>query len=268
MDSNEMYELLEIPEVVRVCLRNYGNNRTMTVSDELFGRLIHRNEWDEAVKELQGLLGEDPDGIKVLWELLNLACKFTYPEYLKCNISEDIFVDTMKFCTRFLIEYYTNFNSYKFVWAWWFPRQISLSEFRIGALEYEFIDGENSEIAIHIPSDADLSKKSVKKSMKDFEVFRKTYFPKWENVQMTCDSWMMMPQLIELLGVNSNIVAFQSLFEIDSIDYDATWYMGWIYPGHELVNDSLPEGTTLQRRLKKYLLEGNKFGIAKGHLKK
>ncbi|MCM1257748.1 MAG: hypothetical protein NC307_07825 [Roseburia sp.] len=48
---------------------------------------------------------------------------------------------------------------------------------------------------------------------------------------------------------------------------EATWYMGWIYPGYEVVDDKLPEKTLLQRKLKKYLLEGKKFGIAKGHVR-
>ena len=34
-----------------------------------------------------------------------------------------------------------------------------------------------------------------------------------------------------------------------------------------LGNDTLPENTLLQRELKQYLLAGNVFGIAKGHIK-
>lgn len=63
------------------------------------------------------------------------------------------------------------------------------------------------------------------------------------------------------------MLAFQRLFEIDSIDREATWYMGWIYPGYDKVDENLPERTSLQRGLKKFLLDGNKFGIAKGHIR-
>ncbi len=55
--------------------------------------------------------------------------------------------------------------------------------------------------------------------------------------------------------------------EYELIDREAVWYMGWIYPGYDVVDDKLPEKTLLQRELKKYLLEGKKFGIAKGHMK-
>ena len=169
-------------------------------------------------------------------------------------------------CTRFLKEHYDTFGTYRYVWAWWFPRQMSLAEFRIGALEYEFVDGAEREIAVHIPSDADMSAESIKRSLRDFNEFRDKYFEEWKGVKLTCDTWMLMPELQQFLKEDSNIVAFQKLFEIDTIDREATWYMGWIFPGCEKADDNLPEKTLLQRELKKFLLEGNVFGIAKGHI--
>jgi len=267
MENIELFRLLEIPDEVEKKLVNYGSNRNVQISDVVINKILQRSKWDEGIKELQELLDEDTDGIKILWELLNIINNYSYGEYAKRNISNNIFVDTMKFCTRFLHEHYQTFHTYKFVWAWWFPRQISLNEYRIGALEYEFIDVEEREIAIHIPSDANLQKWSVDQSIKNFNDFREKYYPKWKNVKMTCDTWMLMPELKELLGKNSNIVSFQNLFEIDTIDYAATWYMDWIFPGNKNIDELLPERTTLQRNIKKYLLDGKKFGVAKGHLK-
>lgn len=267
MTQLELYEILEIPNEVRLGLIDYGNQRNSEIPNSIINKILQRSEWDGGIKELQEIVGEDSDGIKILWELLNMIGNYSYKEYVKRKISEDIFIATMRFCTRFLNEHYQTSHTYKFVWAWWFPRQISLSEFRIGALEYEFVNGEDQEIAIHIPSDANLHKESVKQSLNEFIEFRNIYFSEWENVKFTCDTWMLMPELKELLGEDSNIVAFQNLFEIDTLNYGATWYMGWIFPGYENANESLPERTTLQRRMKKYLLDGKRFGIAKGHLK-
>lgn len=143
---------------------------------------------------------------------------------------------------------------------------MSLAEYRIGALEYEFVDGEEREIAVHIPSDADMSVQSIQSSLTDFYEFRDTYFSQWKDVKLTCDTWMLMPELQKFLREDSHIVSFQKLFVIDSIDREATWYMGWIFPGCETIDENLPEKTLLQRELKKYLLEGNTFGIAKGHI--
>ena len=267
MENIELFRMLEIPNEVEKQLIHYGRSRNVYIPDAIINKILKRDEWDVGIKELQELLDDDSDGIKILWELLNIISKYSYEEYIKRNISNDIFVATMKFCTRFLHEYHQTFQTYKFVWAWWFPRQISLNEYRIGALEYEFVDAENREIAVHIPSDADLRKKSVAQSIKDFNEFRAKYYPEWKTVHLTCDTWMLMSELKEMLGKDSNIIAFQNLFEIDTVDYDAAWYMKWIFPGAENIDELLPEGTTLQREMKKYLLDGKKFGIAKGHLK-
>lgn len=267
MNNHQLYELLEIPFEVVKNLEEYEQNRNFVMSDALKDKICKRDSWDEGINELKELLGNDEDGIKILWELLNLICKETYPKYVERQISDDIFAATMRFCTRFLYEYKQTYGEYKFVWAWWYPRQISLNEYRIGALEYEFVDGENREIAVHIPSDADMCKESVMASIKAFFAFRHMYYPQWEQVPLVCDTWMLVPALKELLNADSNILAFQEMFEIDSIDYEATWFMGWIFPGYEKIDEGLPEKTTLQRNMKKYLLEGKTFGIAKGHLK-
>lgn len=43
-------------------------------------------------------------------------------------------------------------------------RYLALMEFRIGCLEYEFVEGDTNLISVHIPSDADLRKNSVEDS--------------------------------------------------------------------------------------------------------
>ncbi|MCX4304635.1 MAG: acyltransferase domain-containing protein [Acetatifactor sp.] len=267
MKNTELYRMLEIPDEVEKQLINYGKSRNVSIPNVIINKILKRDEWNAGIQELQELLEDDSDGIKIFWELLNIISNYSYEEYRKRNISNDIFVATMKFCTRFLHEYHQTFQTYKFVWEQWFPRQISLNEYRIGALEYEFVDAENREIEVHIPSDADLRKRSVAQSIKDFNTFRAKHYPGWKTVKLTCNTWMLMPELKEMLGKESNIIAFQNLFEIDTVDYDATWYMKWIFPGIENIDESLPERTTLQRKMKKYLLDGKKFGVAKGHLK-
>lgn len=267
MENNELFRILEIPNEVERQLIDYGNSREKQIPNAVTNKILNPGEWDEGIKELQELLGDDPNGFKILWELLNMIKNYSYEEYVKRKIPNDIFIATMKFCTRFLHEHYQTYQFYKFVWAWWFPRQISLNEFRIGALEYEFVNAGDREIAVHIPSDADLRERSVAQSIKGFYEFRKKYYPEWETVKLTCETWMLMPELKEMLRKDSNLIAFQNLFEIDMVDYDATWYMGWIFPGTENVDELLPEKTILQRNLKKHLLDGKKFGIAKGHLK-
>lgn len=142
LDQKHLYELLELPQEVVALLDAYGAERTQEIPEEIYRKLYVREEWEEGIRELQNYLGDDPAGMKILWEQLNILCRYTYGEYVKRGINEDVFVATMKFCSRFLNEHYVTRGTFKYVWAWWFPRQMMVQEFRIGALEYELIDGK------------------------------------------------------------------------------------------------------------------------------
>ena len=268
MNHNDLYQILELPADVVEQLNKYETERTFRLPTELQKRLLSRTDWDEAVKELQGLLEEDTHGFKLLYEMLDLVCTYSYPKYKEIGISDEIFVATMKFITRFLEWHKEYHGEYKFTQGPWFPREMSCIEFRVGALEYEFIDSEEQEIAMHIPSDAKFDRESVLCSLKDFAVFRDIYFPDWKGIKFTCDTWMLAPAMEELLTETSNVLAYKQMFDLDVIDPEATWFMGFIYPGH--AGDEikmLPENTGLQKKAKEYLLSGKKIGVAKGHLK-
>lgn len=267
MELTELYQLLELPKVVITELNKYENDRKININTDLRKHLLTRGLWQEGIKTLQELIGDDPDGIKILWELLNLACE-SYKEYEKKSIPVEIYVETMKFCTRFIKDYQRVYGKYKFVWAWWFPRQLSLQEFRIGALEYEFVESDKKTISVHIPSDADLREENILKSLSAFGNFRKIFFSTWENTEIYCNSWLLSPTLRELLDKDSNIINFQKLFVIESIDYEKPSVLKWVFPGHTEISDKLTENTSLQRKMKKYLLSGKSVGCAKGHLKK
>lgn len=266
MEEKEFYKLLELPEEIADCLLSYGENREEQLPRPIVRALFQRDQWEKGIADLSTWIGTDEDGLKILWEQLNIVRKYTYKEYLRRGIDMKIFAETMKFCNRFLREHKSQWGTYQYIWAWWFPRQMSLNEFRIGALEYEFVDAQEREIAIHIPSDADMTPASVKESLNCFQAFRKQVFPEWREIVISCDTWMLVPELEQFLGLSSNVVAFQKLFKIDKIDREATWFMDWIYPGYKKINEDLPETTTLQRKLKRFLLDGNAFGVAKGHM--
>ena len=267
MNHNDLYKMLELPAEVVEHLHNYEKERTFQMPAELQKRLLTRMSWDDAVKELQELLKDDTHGFQMLYEMLDIVCKYSYPKYKELKVSNEIFTETMKFITRFLEWHMEYYGEYKYTQALWFPREMAVVEFRIGTLEYEFIDGETREIAVHIPSDAVFNRESVLESLKAFVSFRNEYFPEWQGVNFVCDTWMLAPAMEELLSETSNVLAFKHMFELDVISEDATWFMGFIFPGHE--NDDfekLPEKSSLHKKAKAYLLSGKKIGVAKGHL--
>lgn len=264
MEHNELYGLLELPEEVIARLNAYEKSRKGAFRIS-FQELTENRELVQTLdKVIAKEIGEDEDGIGILWEELQIALQ-TFEEYRRKGIPTDIFAETMKFCTRFLRDDYKKYHDYRFVWGWWFPRQLAMREFRIGALEYEY--DEEGCIKVHIPSDADLSKESVQSSFSQFELFCRTYYPAWEGLEMRCHSWLLSPALKNVLDEHSHILAFQELFEEEETDYESMAVMNWVFPGYDTVSENLPEETSLQINMKKYLLEGKKIGWTKGRKK-
>ena len=86
----------------------------------------------------------------------------------------------------------------------------------------------------------------------------------YKNANIICESWLLVPELKKLLPEDSNIVKFQNQFIISKVDYDSPAFMDWIYSSRDIEYLNLPENTTLQKNLKKYLLSGKKFGWGYG----
>ena len=78
---------------------------------------------------------------------------------------------------------------------------------------------------------------------------------------------MLSPALKDVLTPNSNILQFQGLFDITETNYESMAILDWVFPGYNKVSEELPENTSLQANIKKYLLDGNKPGWTKGVLK-
>jgi hypothetical protein len=230
-------------------------------------KLNDPSAWEEAVKNLETALGEDPDGIKMLTVQLGCAAR-AHDSYEKRGISEQIFTDTMRFCTRFVTEHDEVFGTYAFDLGWWFPREISLHEFRIGVLEYEMFEEEGKKlINVHIPSDADLGLESVRQSVHDARAFFAKYFPEYSEADYVCDSWLLSPTLEQLLPEDSRILAFQKLFERIRVNEQGNYGVRWVYGRTDLPYAELPERTSLQRTLKAHLMAGGCVGEAYGRLK-
>lgn len=229
-------------------------------------KLYNRKTWEEGVKCLEKSFGEDPYGIKMLTCML--ACTLhTHETYEEKGIPDEIFIATMKFFRRFIGEHFDVYGSYNFVWGWWVPRQISANEFRMGELEYETVDEDgNKSIQIHIPADAVMKLSKLRQSYLDARKFFNNYYPQYADADMFCSSWMLSPALKDLLPEDSNILCFQRSFDVNHVDYESNGFLRWVYKREDIPWEQLPENTTLQRRMKAYILNGGKIGWANGKL--
>lgn len=213
---------------------------------------------------LKDRLGDDPGSVKILACQLLCALK-TYECYHHAGISDKIFFDTMGCFSRFIKECQAKTGVVAFDRGWWTYRQLSMVLFRIGALEYEF--RANGTVAIHIPSDANLTEEAVNHSLASAKQFIARHRPAYQNAEFTCRSWLLAPALAELLDRNSRIVQFQRRFSIQQVNEADTSFFEWLFQSSpDTAIADLPEKTTLQRKAKARLLGGGWIGAASGVL--
>lgn len=263
MTIDEFYDNIEFNGQARIRAEQIQRTFETLFPPPYVEALFDGSRREEGLRELTAHLGEDADGMKMFVYMSHCALR-TYERYRERGISRDIFFATMKFLSRFMAAEITRNHAIAFRWGWWFPRQLAMQEFRLGALEYEMSGGN---IFMHIPSDADLSPLSVRRSVRDARLFFKTFYPEYAEAPMLCDSWLLSPALPALLPPTSNIVRFQREFEVLRWEKDSSAYLEWVYPVSDLPYGQLAEGTALQRAMKAYLLAGGKVGWALGRLR-
>lgn len=268
MEMKELYDLIELPPDVVGCLQAAGDEVDPEQVAPYLERMTDRQTAAEAYKDLVSLLAEDTDQWKMLYCQLECARRLS-ERYRQRGIEGTVYADTMKCFTRFLKECGKKNGRMFFDRGWWTYRQVSMALFRIGTLEYEFDtqEGENT-VAVHIPSDADLSPEAVDRSFGEAGAFFRDYFPEYKYDRYTCESWLMSPVLKQMLPDRSNIVSFQERFTVTSVDREDREFIEWLFQvPKETAYDRLPARTTLQRTVRALLLEGGTVGAAFGIIK-
>ncbi|SDF97443.1 acyltransferase domain-containing protein [Marvinbryantia formatexigens] len=265
MELFELCRKIQLQKEVVSRLYDVVKNIHFPVLADQLDRLTDIRTAPEAYEELKNYFGEDPDNLSLLACSLECAAR-DYEKYRQKHIPDEIYVDTMKCFTRFIGECYAETGRYAFDRGWWTYRQLSMTLFRIGALEYEWTRYENKPaIAVHIPSDADFRDASVEESLRQSVEFCKKYYPEYTGCRYTCDSWLLSPKLGALLDESSNIRKFQRRFDLISTNPDDREFIQWLFHvSAETDCRKLKEDTSLQRKVKKVLLEGDNIGSAYG----
>ena len=229
--------------------------------------LMQEEHWAEGLEQLKQSLGEDPGGMKRLCTMLRCALKIR-AEYDRLGISEEIYIASMAAFSRFVREHRESYGIYGFDRGSWTPRQVSARLFRIGQLEYELtaLEGE-AAVSLHIPTDVDLGPEVLVPSLREglAELYR--LFPAYRGKPVYCHSWLLSPQLKDFLPENSNILHFQKLFDITPDKTPGNNVLLWVFKNPKLPKEDYPEDTGLQRKLKRFFLDGGQFLEGMGYLR-
>ena len=87
-------------------------------------------------------------------------------------------------------------------------------------------------------------------------------------MQVKCDTWLLSVKLKELLSENSKILNFQNCFDIIKVDETNDGCFVWVFKQNYHQNyKSLPENTSLQRKIKNIMINNGHLGSATGILK-
>ena len=196
-----------------------------------------------------------------------MACE-VFDKYREKGISEEIFWDTFQDIRFWCENSEKEFGTMGLAVYEWFHRHIDMVLFRLGRLQFEVMTMEEigcmkkgtRVINIHIPQGKPLTWEACEKSIEMAKEF-------WgDDKPYVCHSWLLYPGLDEVLSENSNIREFRKHFKVLQVDYkerEAEWRVF----GKVLKNVvEYPEETSLQKRVKEYLLSGKSLGNGWGML--
>ena len=144
--------------------------------------------------------------------------------------------------------------------------------FRLNDFQYEKREHNGRPaIGIHIPAGTKLNVYQNILSFREALDFFETYYPEIEISGFTCESWLLSREIEEVMGKKTNISRFGDMFDHYSINdtqgdavYRFVYNLVAPYPPLE----ELPENTTLQRKLKEYMIKGKKAYALGGFISK
>lgn len=120
-------------------------------------------------------------------------------------------------------------------------------------------------ISIHIPATGSLSPAKVDDSLQKATNFFRKYYPDYEYKAFVCYSWLMDPQLVDLLGEDANISKFNARFQKVTAKSNGNHVFKFVFlkPDMNFALEDLPENTHLEKALKKHYLDGEAiYGMA------
>lgn len=177
--------------------------------------------------------------------------KMLYKKRVREVLTNDIYVRKLE-----------NIRISQMIWGAYF---INTKLIEVGRLQYEKCE---NHIKIHIPSGSRLEIKKVFNSIKESKEQIEKYFD-LENPEYRCDSWLLSNQINAIIDFNSNIAKFYRLFNVKDGPDAKKDILNFVFNMQECDNyNNLSEDTSLQRLLKKQLLENKSIKIGWGKLKK
>ena len=151
----------------------------------------------------------------------------------------------------------------------WVAVVFSGTLYRLGRLQFNLDEFEGERVlSTHIPEEGPLTPGAVRASFEAADRFFTDRFPEYVADRFHCASWLLDPQLADVLDSGSNIMRFQRLWtlrgEAEPGDEDALFFVFRRRGDVDL--RALPRDTSLQRAILTHLESGGHWCLRHGVL--
>lgn len=204
------------------------------------------------------------------WALLSLE------QYRAKGIPEQIFYDTFHDFALWSAECQRRTGQPGLIEWGWIGHLLRMEIFRVGRLEYQPKALERPVrtercnlapgapiLAVHVPAGEALRREDLAASLQSalpfFRALGQEGFAAFH-----CHSWLLARELPALLAPGSGILQFQSLFTVYDADYKERQAEERVFGQTQKNPSNYPEGTSLQRACKRFLLQGGRIGMGYG----
>ena len=126
-------------------------------------------------------------------------------------------------------------------------------------------------LSVHIPPGGGMTEELVTESFNMTKEFLAEYFPDFKYKAFVCGSWLMDPQLVDMVGEESNIAKFCKRFKPCCVKSGANGVFTFVFMKYDVSNvvyEELPERTSLERKLKEKYLSGGAIYEMYGYIPK
>ena len=115
-------------------------------------------------------------------------------------------------------------------------------------------------LSVHIPSHEAFTPEVFNKSFEDAREFFKKCFPDYDFKAFWCISWMLEKRLKHIMQKDTNITRFADKFVGYPIKTDAKLVYPFVFKAPASTKpEELPENSSMQKKIKEYLVAGNEF---------
>lgn len=235
-------------------------------------------EWAAILQSIAASTGIHPYTVDLLFMLI--CVERLHADYQANGLDEEVFEDTIKDIRCKMMECQSVYHIWGTVSLPWQRGFFLRNRFALGRLQYEcrpfpknsyqgIIHHGEPALVCHIPSGEPLRPEMVMDSLARAYCF---FLQAQRNGHMVviCNSWMLYPPFEGIFPEGSNVDYFRKMFDVieQKEDPERTdfWRIFGIPWGEKVNRKDIPQQTTLQRGMLRYLEKGGTMGMGWGVL--